>query len=395
MIEFNQAFQTMMESAVQIEKRERVALEHACGRILAEDVLADRAIPPFNRVAMDGYACRRADIAHPLEVIETIAAGHTPQKTVGENQCAKVMTGCMLPHGADMVLMVEYSEELNDGQIRCTGTEKQIAKDNVAPLGEDLQPGDLVLSAGTLIESKHIGILASMGCSEPVVVSTPLVGVISTGDEIIEPWEKPDTVQIRNSNSPQLLSQIQRLKVEYRYYGIVPDSEEALYQTIHRAADECDVVLLTGGVSMGEFDLVPGILQKNRFKILFDRIAVKPGKPTTFAVRGDAVCFGLPGNPVTAFVIFELMVKPFLYKMMGHDYMPPALYLPMEKDFVRKKADREAWSPVVLNDKGEIEFLKYHGSGHFHALARAWGLARIPKGISEFKKGSSVYVRPI
>ena len=191
------------------------------------------------------------------------------------------------------------------------------------------------------------------------------------------------------------MTQVERAGAVPQYYGIAEDTFEAIDDSLKKAASECDVILLSGGVSMGDFDLVPDVMKANNFEILFDKVAVKPGKPTTLAVSSQAVCFGMPGNPVSTFVIFEIMVKPFLYQLMGHRFNPPIIKLPIAETLNRKKAARDSWTPVKINENGEIESLKYHGSGHFHALSYADGIIKFPKGENELKKGTLINVRQI
>jgi molybdopterin molybdotransferase len=395
MITFQEAYKITMDHINTIMETENVSLCDASGRILAEDIKADRDVPAFNRVAMDGYACRRQDIQNELLILETITAGKNPEKLIEENQCSKVMTGCPLPVGADMVFMKEYSEELAENRVKCTGTERQIENNNFAPKGEDISTGDVVLTKGTFISPKHIGVMASVGCSEPHVVCQPIVGIIATGNEIVEPSNIPKNYQIRNSNSYQLITQVKQSGSIPKYYGIAEDTFESIYSILRRAENECDVILLSGGVSMGDFDLVPDVLKNNNYNILYDKVAVKPGKPTTFAVSPGTVCFGLPGNPVSTFVIFELLVKPFLYGLMGYKYLQSYLKLPLEKTISRKKVTRETYLPVKINNRGEIFPLDYHGSGHFHALSFADGLIKFSQGEKELKKGMIVNVRQI
>ena len=393
MILFDSAMELVLNKAAPNKKSEKIELKDSIGRVLAADIFSDREIPPFNRVAMDGYSCRREDIYNELEVIEIIPAGYRPQKVVNKNQCAKVMTGCMLPDGADMVLMIEYSEIVSSNKIRFSGTDRQIKNDNYAKMGEDIKKDEIVLGKGPVISPKHIGALATVGCSHPEVVIPPRVGVIATGDEIVEPNIKPKVQQIRNSNSYQLITQIKRMGVIPVNYGIAPDTREAIDSSFKLAASECDVVLLSGGVSMGDFDFVPEVLKANGFKIIFDRVAIKPGKPTTFAVSDNGVCFGMPGNPVSTFIIFEILVKPFLYRLMGHNFIPQSLRFPLSADLKRKKNDRDEWIPVKITENGEVIPLKYHGSGHIHALTHADGICLIPKGCNEIKKGLAIDVR--
>jgi molybdopterin molybdotransferase len=340
MLDFNKAFKIIMEQVKPIELMENVELLDSVGRVLGEDIFSDRALPPFNRVAMDGFALKRVDISKELEIIETIAAGSFPSKIIKSGQCSKVMTGCKLPEGADMVLMVEYSQ-VNDNKMKFNGEFEKINNDNYCKTGEDKQKGGLIVKKGTLLDTNHMGVMAACGYAKVKVVKKPVVGVIATGDEIIEPGEIPNEVQIRNSNSYQLISQLRKMGVSDKYYGIIEDVPEKIYEIIKLGKKECDLILITGGVSMGEFDFVPLALKKNDFKILFDRLAIKPGKPTTFSVSENEYCFGLPGNPVASYSIFEIMVKPFLYNLLGHDYSAKSVELLLKESVERKKGDRD------------------------------------------------------
>jgi len=178
-------------------------------------------------------------------------------------------------------------------------------------------------------------------------------------------------------------------------YGIAKDTTDEIDRTFKKAAAENDVVLLSGGVSMGDFDLVPGILKKNNIELLFEKIALKPGKPTVFGVSENLYCFGLPGNPVSTFVVFELLVKPFLYKQMGHDYAPPNIQMPLDETISRKDTERRGWTPVAITDAGTLKKVEYHDSGHINALCGADGLVCMDAGLAEIPKGTIVQVRLI
>lgn len=386
-------FQTALDMVLTRVKRmetETVPLAQARGRVLAEDVHSDMDFPPFNKSAMDGFACRRADLHGDLEIIETIAAGAPPAHAVGKNQCARIMTGAMVPVGADVVFMVEYAELLDRDRVRFTQEE---TRDNICLEAEDVHIGDLVLGKGVVIRAQHIAVLASVGCTEITVARQPLVGIIATGDELVEPGVKPGLSQIRNSNSHQLVAQVEEAAAVPVYYGIAGDAEGEIEKAIRRAVAECDVILLSGGVSMGDFDFVPQVLRNNGFTILFDRVCIKPGKPATFAVSDGACCFGLPGNPVSTFVIFELLARPGLRRMMGVKEPPPDAKIPLDEDIRRHKADREELVPVRITESGGVAPISYHGSAHFIALARCNGLARIPAGVAVVEKGTRIRVR--
>jgi molybdopterin molybdotransferase len=390
MIPFEKAFEIVLSSARMLGA-ERVGISEAVGRVLAEDVKSDIDMPPFNKSAMDGYACRREDLGDELGVIEIIAAGVVPKKKVGQKQCAKIMTGAQVPEGADCVIMVEFTEKTNADKIRFTGKE---TADNICLKAEDIKAGQTVLTKGTLIGLKHVATLASAGCANPLVAVAPRVGVVSTGDELVEPSERPSSSQIRECNSFQLAAQLQAVGAVGRNYGIVRDTKEAIDSAIKTAMEENDVVCVCGGVSVGDYDFVPEIFKQNGFELLFEKVLIQPGKPAVFGIGGNVFCFGVPGNPVSGFVIFELFIKPFVYKLMGHDFVPLEVDVPLGRAVRRKKTGRPSWIPVVITD-GKAFGVEYHGSAHFGALCGADGLVCIPKGTAEIKEGTIVRVRRI
>ena len=391
MIAFSEALEIVLQSARPLGT-ERVPLADALQRVLAQDLVSDVDMPPFKKSAMDGYACRREDLAQPMTVVETIPAGVLPQQRIGPNQCAKIMTGAMVPEGADCVYMVEFSDDLDAGRVRFTGTN---TRDNICLQGEDVCTGDIVLSAGQLIAPQHIALLAAAGCTQPLVSRRPNVGVIATGSELVEPSRTPAAGKIRDTNSSQLAAQVTAMGLQPTIFGIAEDTEERLTAMIAQAQEASDVLLLSGGVSMGDFDLVPGVLRTCGFELRFDRVAVKPGKPTTFGVAPTCVCFGLPGNPVSTFAILEVVVKPFLYKMMGHDYRPPVVDMPLGVAIRRRKTDRTAWMPVRRTELGVVLPVEYHGSAHSQSLCQADGLISVPHGVAEIPEGEIVRVRQI
>jgi molybdopterin molybdotransferase len=390
-ITFEEAYNTVM-SHVYVKVTETVSFIESLGRILGEDISSDMDMPPFDKATVDGFACRKADLENELEIIETIPAGMQPEKVVSENQSSRIMTGAAVPEGADMVFMVEDSVILPSGKVKYTGS---FTKENIAYKAEDINYGDVVLAKGQLIRPQEIAVMAAVGCTTVVVSKKPVVAVISSGDELVEPFTKPGISQIRNSNAYQLLAQLLRAGALGKYYGIARDDREATYDLLMQAIKECDVVLLTGGVSMGDFDFIPGVMDSAGVKILFSRINVQPGKPTTFGVHPDSVVFGLPGNPVSSFTQFELLVRPLLNKMMGYDFIPVTVMLPMEVSFTRRLADRQAFIPVSFTKNGTVSPVEYHGSAHISALTLADGLISLSTGRKSIEKGEIVSVRQV
>ena len=391
MIQLDKAFEIVMNSAF-ITGSETVSFIDSLSRVLAEDIFSDTDMPSFNKATVDGFACRKEDVNHELELIETIPAGKISAKKISVNQCSKIMTGAPIPAGADYVFMVEDSRVLESGRIKCTGT---ITKDNISFKGEDVRKGKIVLSQGKQIRPQDIAVIASVGHTSVVVKKLPRVGVISSGNELVEPDEKPKVSQIRNSNSYQLLAQVRRAGGEGKYYGIAPDDEEETLKIVKKAISQCDLVLITGGVSMGDFDFVPSVLEKAGVTILFSKIAVQPGKPTIFGTHPKALVFGLPGNPVSSFMQFELLVRPLISKMMGFQWQPIDVIFPMKDRYTRRSSEKMALLPVFITDEESIEPVEYHGSAHIAALSYADGIIAIPIGKQTIDKGELVNVRQI
>ena len=390
MVSFEEALQLILSNVGQLDS-ERVELVESLNRILAEDVFSDIDMPPFDKAAVDGYACKREDLSKELEVIELVAAGDVPTKKINHGQCTKIMTGAMLPEGADVVLMVEHTEEQPNKKIRFI---KEKTTNNIAYKAEDVKTGDLIWNKGMKILPQHIATFAAVGCVSPLVAKKPRVAIMSTGDELVEPADFPPIGKIRNSNAYQLVAQVEAMNCTPNYMGIVPDNEADTDRFISKALAENDMVILTGGVSMGDFDFVPKIMRKNKVDILFQKVAIKPGRPTVFGKTDKAYIFGLPGNPVSSFINFELFAKPLLYKMMGHEFSASVIKLSLGFDFRRKTSDRMEFIPITIGKNGKIMPVEYHGSAHIHAICLASGVMTIPKDVSEISKGEYVDVRP-
>jgi molybdopterin molybdotransferase len=372
-------------------KTEEVSLVDSLGRVLGQDIVSRISMPPFNKSAMDGYAIRSDDDSRTFKIVEIIAAGSVPEKTINKGECAKIMTGAMVPPGADRVIKVEVTEE-KDGYMTIPGEDKRV---NICYLGEDVRPGDIILKAGHLIRPPEVGIIASMGLNRVTIYKRPTVGIITTGSEIKEPGRELEPGQIYNSNAYSISAQVVQTGALVKYEGIVDDQIEIISEKIKKLLAETQMVLISGGVSMGDYDYVPQILADLGVQLHFDEVAIQPGKPTVFGTRGDTMVFGMPGNPVSTFIVFEVLVKPILYRAMGFNYTPSIIKGIMNKDFKRKRTERTAYIPVRFNKESEVDPLEYHGSAHLTALSAANGLLKVPRGVQQVSKGSTVYVRQI
>lgn len=405
MIPFHEAL-SIVESQDRILEPETVELSAALGRFLVTTLTSSIDHPPFSKAAMDGYAVSAGDESGELRILETVAAGDVPSQRVVPGTCSRIMTGAMLPVGATMVHRVEFTTE-RDGHMLRTQPEPAA---NIIEQGENLRTGETALGPRVLTPA-DIGVAASLGRAAVEVARRAKVGIIATGSELAEPGEKLATGGIYNSNAYQLVAHAAAAGCEPTYYGIAEDTEAALEAVLSRAFATEDLIILTGGVSKGEFDYVPGVLSRLGVETLFHRVAMKPGRPTLFGRRdggadGDApgggrvgpggsqYVFGLPGNPVSAFVTFELFVKALLYRLAGLYYRPPVVPTTLTVPHKKKDAERTEFVPVRWNGDA-VEPVRYGGSSHLNALGDADALLQLDVGTTGYDRGARVDVRQI
>ncbi len=369
-------------------RAETVPLLAARNRFLARDIASPLAMPEFDKSAMDGYAYISQDPSSSFKIIETIAAGTAPSLTVTPGHCSKIMTGAMLPPGADRVVKRECTREEN-GFMTIVAEDKNL---NIRRQGEDLRPGQRVLPKGTLLQAAQIALLASLGLSAVPTARPPRIGIITTGSELAEPGAPLAPGQIYNSNYYSLAAQVRACGGKPLALGRVDDSAQATLAAISAGLEGCEVLILSGGVSAGDFDFVPAAMKAAGCTLHFEKIAVQPGMPTVFASRADKIVFGLPGNPVSTFVIFEIFIKPLVLRLQGADFQPLLLPARLDGSYSRSQAARAAFVPVLYRD-GQAAVLSYHGSAHLHALAAANALLYVPAGQLSIPAGSPVHVR--
>jgi len=369
---------------------ERVSLGDCAGRVLAEDVVASEPLPAFPSSAVDGYALRAADTGRPLRVVGESAAGRPVDRAVEPGTAVRILTGGVLPAGADCVVMME-DVELSGDVVTVPGGLKP--GQNFHAPGADLKAGELVLAAGTPLGAAELGLAAAVGLPELPVGRRPRVALLSTGDELVEVGKTPARGQIPDSNRWALLAALREAGAEVRLLGIGPDEPEALRRLVLDALAGADVLVTSGGVSVGTHDLIKPLLE-SLGDVHVGRVKLKPGKPFTFATLPDGkVAFGLPGFPVSSLVTFEVFVRPALRKMQGHAQLQrPTLPVRLGYD-ARATADRTEYQRVTLKREGTDLVASSTGSqssSRLMSLAGAHALVRIPAGDQGINEGTVV-----
>ena len=366
---------------------EHVALDASLGRVLAAPVNADRDYPPFNRSTRDGYAVRAADLREAgvtLQLVGEIAAGQAFGRTIQAGECVQIMTGAAPPEGADAVEMIEYTrlEEDSDsnsktpfGRMAFPGRvhfdRAARAGQNIVPRGSEARAGQTLLRAGARLGYVELSLAAQVGCVRPEVWERPQIGILSTGDEVINAAETPGPLQIRNGNSFSLAAQVESAGAEAVLLGNAPDEAVELKRRIEEGL-KLDALVLSGGVSAGKYDLVEGVLAELGAEIYFDRVAIRPGQPAVFAECAGKPVFGLPGNPVSTMVTFELFVLPALDILGGTEARPLPLLRAKLGAQLREKPSLAHFLPARIEwTSGEpiVTNVRWRGSGDVVALA--------------------------
>jgi molybdopterin molybdotransferase len=373
---------------------EAVPLEQSLRRVLAETVSADRDYPPFHRATRDGFAVRAADLASipaVLKRIGEIRAGESFAGTVGAGECVQIMTGAPLPVGADAVLMLEYADARGD---QVSARRAVVAGENVVPRGSEARQGTTLLAPGRRISPVEVALLGQVGCAELNVFRRPRVAILSSGDEVVDVRDTPGPVQIRNSNSYTLATQVTQHGGEPVRLGNAPDDVQVLRERVEAGLRE-DLLVLSGGVSMGKYDLVGVVLRQLGAEFYFDHVAIQPGRPTVFGRCRDKFVFGLPGNPVSTLVTFELFVAPALALLAG-SAPPPLRFLRARlAETFRTKTGLKRFLPARLEGEGgdlSARVLPWQGSGDLVTLAASNCFLVVPEDRAELLAGEAVDV---
>ncbi|TAL08949.1 MAG: molybdopterin molybdenumtransferase MoeA [Nitrospirae bacterium] len=387
-------------AAVPVLGAEKVSLLDALGRVLAEDIIAERDNPPWDNSAMDGFAVRYEDIkqAHAvttpttLKVIEDVQAGKFPTKAVGKGEAIRIMTGAPIPKGADTVLKVEDTEN-TPTSVKVFKEERQGA--NIRPQGEDVRKGDCIIPKGKIIRPAEAGMLAILAKSFVFVSQRPKVAILSTGDELADLDERFSEEKIVNSNSYGIAAAVQEAGGLPMLLGIARDSPDALKAKIRQGMN-ADFLVLSGGVSMGDYDFTKPVFQELGGEMNFWKLAIRPGQPVAFGKIGKTLAFGLPGNPVSSMVTFEQLVRPAILKMCGSQVLArPVVQALFQEKFSKRPDRRHFLRGVLWMEKGMlmVRTTGSQGSGILTSMVKANGLIDIPVEVEKLKPGDVVNVQ--
>jgi molybdenum cofactor synthesis domain-containing protein len=378
---------------------EKVKLETVLGRVLAEDVVADTDLPPFDRAQMDGYAVRAQDLSEApvrLRIVGESAAGRGWHHQLDEGQAVRIMTGAPVPAGADSVQQVELTHELKDGSVVELLESVETGK-SIVPRGSEIKAGEVVLRAGTTINAAMMAVLAAFGYAQVEVFRKPRVAVLATGTELVSVDQKPGQDQIRDSNNYSISAYAELAGAVVERMPVTGDETSLLRTQIAEAAKRCDLIVTSGGVSMGVYDVTKAALKELDAELFFERVALRPGKPTVFArLPNGTLVFGLPGNPVSVSVTFNLFARTALLAMQGT--AEPALKreTAVLARTVKGTTDRESYLPAQLTTNDDAELvafpLKWGGSSDFVAFALTTALLIVPANVKAIEPGSLVAV---
>jgi molybdopterin molybdotransferase len=374
---------------------EKINILDARGSVIGEDIVAPRNIPSAANSAMDGYAVRYADVKNmpmTLKIIEDIPAGQIARKKINQGEAARIMTGAVIPKGADTVIRQEDTKKDGKTVMIFTGAKKG---ENIRLAGEDVRKGQLVIRKGGVLRPAHIGMLAALGKASVSVYRKPRVAIMSTGDELVDIKSKPGPGKIVNSNSYSLAAQVLECGAIPVMLGIARDKKSDLEKRFNQALN-ADVIVSSGGVSVGDFDFVKNVMGEIGNAMHFWQVAMRPGKPLAFGAIEGVPLFGLPGNPVSAMVSFEQFVRPSLLKMLGHKKIYRQTIQAFSTDGLEKKAGfRHFIRAIVKKENGKYVATTTgdQGSGILKSMVAANGLIVLGENQTRIKKGESVTVQ--
>lgn len=391
MLTLQQAWQIVDDSLQNaVVEAETIRAATAGGRILAADALSPVDLPPFNKATMDGYAIPAGDERARYRVLETVGAGSVPSAPLVPGTTVKVMTGAPVPDGADRVVKIDHARRDGDFvEVLKFGRDR-----NVCPQGEDVRVGGLVLPAGTRLGPLDVANLIGCGIAEVSVRRRLRLAVLATGNELVDDPAQLTPGKIMNSNGPLLAGLGRQHGMDIVLTATLRDDRQAIGQSIRRAFDAADLVAIAGGISVGDFDFVTAALADCGLTTHFHEVAIKPGRPVTFAsgpAAGTArAVFGLPGSPVSVFLMFHLFVLRAAARMTGSPWPLRCVAMPLGLKYRRRRTERQEFVPCRVAEDGSIEPIEFHGSAHLTALAAADGFFVVPIDVGELKAGDPV-----
>jgi molybdopterin molybdotransferase len=391
-----EVMEVIQQNCTRLKPEVTALMTSALGMFLAEEIIADADSPPFDKSAMDGYAVRSTDCSGgvgTLKLIGEMVAGTSQAFTLQENETVRIFTGAPIPANADAVVMQERVRR--DGNIIHIDDARLKEGLNIISRGAEVKRGESLLYAGLPLRPQEFGVLASVGKTTMMAYPLPRVSIIATGSELVEPMMKPMGSQIRNSNATMLMAQVVRAGGLPRYLGLARDNKAALNSLIQEGLQTSDILIVTGGVSVGDYDLVPDVLKESGAEILTDRVAMKPGKPFLFAKLRNTLIFGLPGNPVSSFTCFELFIRYAIRILHGDpNPNPQPLLLPL-MDKLEVSSDRPLYLPAKLHrvDR-QLTVQPFHWTGSFdlRLLIDANAIIPLNSGSHHLQLGESVSV---
>jgi len=391
MIEYEEALKQILKNSSPLPP-EKISIEDSIGRILKEDVYSTIEMPPFDKAAMDGYAIRARDVENAptnLRCIGLIQAGDIFKNKLNRAECVKIMTGAPLPQGAQSVVMVEDTLQSGDSVL----IKKTVKKgENVCFRGEDLKRRQRVLEQGVKISPAHVAVLATVGRRFVRVAAKPQVAILNTGGEIVPAGSKLGKNKIYNSNGPMLEALLKSDNIEPSFLGIAKDDPGELRSAIKQGLKK-NVLLVSGGVSMGDYDLVPEVLASLGVRKIFHKVNIKPGKPLFFGVKNKTLVFGIPGNPVSNFLSYLVFVRPALCNLMGYQYCEPEFREGLAAKKIITKTGRRHFVPVkIIKNKNQYHLtpVNSHGSADIMALSEADGFMVVDKERTAVEKNSKM-----
>ncbi len=368
-ISFQEARAIVLREVQSLATTEQLPLADADGRALAESIAADRDYPPFDRSARDGFAIRAADVPGQLRIVGEVRAGDVPSHTVQAGEAIEIMTGAPMPKGADAVVMVEHTRRDGDTVV-IERTSKP--GDNFAPRGTEARSGEFLLQPGKRLSYADVALLAMVGRAQVLVFRKPKVAILPTGDEIVDVGTKPGHFQIRNSNAYSITAQVRRAGGVPEILPTARDNQESTRSMIERGLASADLLLLSGGVSAGKYDIVEKVLADLGARFFFDRVAIQPGQPVVFGTAKGKFFFGLPGNPISTMVTFELFARAAIERLSGCAAAPLLLLRAKLTREFRHKAGLTRFLPAIVSEDGStVTPAGWHGSGDVPSTARA------------------------